>query len=176
MFLRLESERSRSGVGAAPDQSLPNPFTGSCIDQSDDVSLKSLQLHKDGGQQQEKSEEKEQQEDLPKPFDPHLIGYPGNAKGTDQDRGGRCDHIGDAIAKLVGHHGGLAREADMGCHIDHHQPGERVVPHGDGQRHDDDHEGERLLAHPEDGTEGAEKEHHQDDHQRMGVFFSMQRV
>jgi len=47
-------------------------------------SLKPFQLHEDGGEQQEKSEEKEQQEDLPEPLDPHVEGYPGNAEGTDE--------------------------------------------------------------------------------------------
>ena len=75
-------------------------------------SLKPFQLHKDGGQQQEKSDEKQQQEDLPEPLDPHVEGYPGNAEGTDEYGGGGGDHVGDAVAELVGHHCGLAGEAD----------------------------------------------------------------
>ncbi len=111
-------------------------------------SLKPFQLHEDGGEQQEKSEEEEQQEDLPEPLDPHVERYPGNAEGTDEHGGGGGDHVGDAVAELVGHHGGLTREADHigeGCQ-DGHGEGRLGRPGGD---EDVDH---RLHhVHPADG-------------------------
>ena len=110
--------------------------------------LKPFQLHEDGGEQQEKSEEKEQQEDLPEPLDPHVEGYPGNAEGADQHGGGGGDHVGDAVAELVGHHGGLAREADHigeGCQDGH---GEGRLGRSGG---DEDVDHRLHHVHPADG-------------------------
>ena len=52
----------------------------------------------------------------------------------------------------------------MGGDIDHTYSGERIIPHGYGQRNDDNDKSQRFLAHAENSPETTEQEHnHRDD-------------
>ena len=80
------------------------------------------------------------------------------AQAREQRQVGKA--LGDTDRKRVEDR---ARETHVRRDIDHAKTRNRVVSHRDGQRDDDDHEGQCLLAHPEYRPEQAEKDDHQRD-------------
>ena len=66
-----------------------------------------------------------------------------------QPRQALCNADGERVEQRTG-------KAHMRGHIAHQHARHRVVPHGDGQRHEYRHKSKRLLAHSEDSTESTE--------------------
>ena len=53
----------------------------------------------------------------------------------------------------------------MGRNIDHTQSGNRIIPHRNSQRYNDNHKSQRFFAHTENSPEHTEQEDNHSDHQ-----------
>ena len=60
-------------------------------------------MYKNGGQQQEETNDDESQDKLPYPFDPCGIRYFGHTEHGNEYAAGGGNHIGEAVAELGGH-------------------------------------------------------------------------
>ena len=74
---------------------------------------KPSQLHRHRGNQQNATEDDQHEDELPDEAHPLVPRDAGHAEGGHQDATGGGDHVGEAVAKLEGHHRGLTRDANQ---------------------------------------------------------------